>query len=180
MKRAPEQSDVWWTELDLSFGQYEYEYLLINGSRLSDPFTRRLSNGKTRVEIGAGGVSTADDYNWQSNDYIRPSLDTLVIYELHVDDFAAQVASLDLIVSTSNTAVHMAGALGKPVWTLLHDVPDWRWQLDRSDALWYSSMTLFRQSVSGDWESVFEQVQSALKRFVEEKLNKNPKENFSY
>ncbi|HIF82911.1 MAG TPA: hypothetical protein EYQ37_03490, partial [Candidatus Marinimicrobia bacterium] len=90
MKRDPEQSDIWWTELDLSFGQYEYEYLLINGSRLPDPFTRRLSNGKTRVEIGAGGVSTADDYNWQSNDYIRPSLDTLIIYELHVDDFAAQ------------------------------------------------------------------------------------------
>jgi 1,4-alpha-glucan branching enzyme len=90
MKRESEQSDIWWTELDLSFGQYEYEYLLINGSRLPDPFTRRLSNGKTRVEIGAGGVSTADDYNWQSNDYIRPSLDTLIIYELHVDDFAAQ------------------------------------------------------------------------------------------
>ena len=90
MKRDSEQSDIWWTELDLSFGQYEYEYLLINGSRLPDPFTRRLSNGKTRVEIGAGGVSTADDYNWQSNDYIRPSLDTLIIYELHVDDFAAQ------------------------------------------------------------------------------------------
>ena len=90
MKRDSAQSDIWWTELDLSFGQYEYEYLLINGSRLPDPFTRRLSNGKTRVEIGAGGVSTADDYNWQSNDYIRPSLDTLIIYELHVDDFAAQ------------------------------------------------------------------------------------------
>jgi 1,4-alpha-glucan branching enzyme len=90
MKRDSEQSDIWWTELDLSFGQYDYEYLLINGSRLPDPFTRRLSNGKTRVEIGAGGVSTADDYNWQSNDYIRSSLDTLIIYELHVDDFAAQ------------------------------------------------------------------------------------------
>ncbi|MBT3607819.1 MAG: T9SS type A sorting domain-containing protein [Candidatus Marinimicrobia bacterium] len=90
MNLDPDQTDVWWTELDLSFGQYEYEYLLINGSRLPDPFTRRLSNGKTRVEIGAGGVSTADDYNWQSNDFIRPSLDTLIIYELHVDDFAAQ------------------------------------------------------------------------------------------
>ena len=90
MNLDPDQTDVWWTELDLSFGHYEYEYLLINGSRLPDPFTRRLSNGKTRVEIGAGGVSTADDYNWQSNDFIRPSLDTLIIYELHVDDFAAQ------------------------------------------------------------------------------------------
>ena len=107
--------------------------------------------------------------------YRDPQVDSLQ----NLDDFAAQIASLDLIVSTSNTAVHMAGALGKPVWTLLHYVPDWRWQLDRSDALWYSSMTLFRQAVSGDWESVFERVQPALKRFVEEKLNRNPKEDFS-
>ena len=91
-----------------------------------------------------------------------------------LDDFAAQVAALDLIISTSNTAVHMAGALGKPVWTLLRHVPDWRWHLDRSDTLWYPSMTLFRQSVSGDWGSVFERVQMALKRFIEDKFNKNP------
>jgi len=91
-----------------------------------------------------------------------------------LDDFAAQVAALDLIISTSNTAVHMAGALGKPVWTLLRHVPDWRWHLDRSDTLWYPSMTLFRQSASGDWGSVFERVQAALKRFIEDKFNKNP------
>ena len=91
-----------------------------------------------------------------------------------LDDFAAQVAALDLIISTSNTAVHMAGALGKPVWTLLCRVPEWRWQLDRSDALWYPSMTLFRQSASGNWGSVFERVQTALKRFIEDKFNKNP------
>ncbi len=90
MKYDPEQTDIWWTELELSFGQYEYEYLLINGSRLPDPFSRRLSNGKTRIEIGGGGISTADDYIWQSDGYVRPSLDTLIIYELHVDDFAAQ------------------------------------------------------------------------------------------
>ncbi|MCS5613326.1 MAG: tetratricopeptide repeat protein, partial [Candidatus Poribacteria bacterium] len=50
-----------------------------------------------------------------------------------LDGFAAQVSALDLIISTSNTTVHMAGALGNPVWTLLHYVPDWRWQLDRLD-----------------------------------------------
>ena len=57
-----------------------------------------------------------------------------------LDDFAAQVEALDLVISTSNTTVHMAGALGKIVWTLLHYVPDWRWQLDRSDTPWYLSL----------------------------------------
>ena len=88
-----------------------------------------------------------------------------------LDDFAAQVSALDLIISTSSTTVHMAGALGKPVWTLLHHVSDWRWQLDRSDTLWYPSMTLYRQPSSGDWCSVFQQVQPDLERFIEQNLN---------
>ena len=90
MNRATNYEDVWWIELNLSAGAYEYEYLLISGDRLADPLSRRVTNGKTRIEIGAGGVTTADDYNWQSDSYVRPELDTLIIYELHVDDFAAQ------------------------------------------------------------------------------------------
>ena len=88
-----------------------------------------------------------------------------------LDDFASQIAALDLVISIDNTTVHMAGALGKPVWTLLHHVSDWRWQLDRSDTLWYPSMTLYRQSPSGDWCSVLQQVQPDLERFVEQNLN---------
>ena len=79
--------DIWWIELNLPSGQYEYEYLLFNGSRIADPLSRRLNDGKTLIEIGPGGISTADDYNWQSSNYIRPHLDTLIIYELHIDDF---------------------------------------------------------------------------------------------
>ena len=90
MYKDPNTQDTWWIELDLPNGEYEYEYLLINGNRIADPFSRRLTNGKTRIEIGPGGISTADDFIWSSNDYFRPSLDTLIIYELHVDDFSAQ------------------------------------------------------------------------------------------
>ena len=87
-----------------------------------------------------------------------------------LDDFAAQVSALDLIISTSNTTVHMAGALGKPVWTLLSYVPDWRWQLERSDTLWYPSMTLYRQPVLGDWGGVFQKIQLDLEKFVIQNL----------
>ena len=90
MKKDPGMDDVWWIDLDMPNGQYEYEFLLMNGNRIADPLSRRLTNGRTRIEIGPGGISTADDYEWQSVNYLRPSLDTLVIYELHVDDFSAQ------------------------------------------------------------------------------------------
>ena len=88
-----------------------------------------------------------------------------------LDDFAAQVSALDLVISTSNTTVHMAGALGKPVWTLLHYVPDWRWMLGRSDSPWYPSMTLFRSRKLGDWSSVFQQVTVNLEKLLVGKKN---------
>ena len=117
MKNATDLEDVWWLELDLDFGQYEYEYLLLNGSRIADPLSRRISNGKTRIEVGGGGATTSDDFNWQSNDYVKPVLDTLIIYELHVDDFAAQgsgqgtfddvIAKLNYLKSSGINAIEL-------------------------------------------------------------------------
>ena len=89
MKKASGLDDVWWLELDLALGQYDYEYLLLDGTRIPDPLSRRLESNRTRIEIGSGGISTADDYQWQSNSYSRPDLDTLIIYEMHIDDYAA-------------------------------------------------------------------------------------------
>ena len=117
MKKATGEEDIWWVELDLPNGEYEYEYLLMDGNRIPDPFTRRLTNGKSRIEIGGGGISTADDYEWQSDDYVRPSLDTLIIYEMHVDDFSAQgsgngthsdvINRLDYLKSTGINAIEL-------------------------------------------------------------------------
>ena len=89
LKKDPNLSNVWWTELELPNGIYDYEYVLPNGTTFPDPLSRMVRNNKTRIEIGPGGVTTADDYNWISANYLKPTLDTLVIYELHVDDFSA-------------------------------------------------------------------------------------------
>ncbi len=79
-----------------------------------------------------------------------------------LDNFAAQIAALDLIISVDNSTVHMAGALGKQVWVLLPCVPDWRWMLNREDSPWYPTMRLFRQPSSGDWESVIARIKDEL------------------
>ena len=84
----------------------------------------------------------------------------------NLDDFAAQVSALDLIISTSNTTAHIAGALGKRVWTLLPYMPDWRWMLNRNDTLWYPCMRLFRQHTIGDWNDVFQRVSLALEQYI--------------
>jgi len=68
-------------------------------------------------------------------------------------DAAAVISSLDLVVSSDTSIVHLAGSLGRPVWTLLHASPDWRWLLGRADSPWYPTMRLFRQS-GGGWGDV--------------------------
>ena len=70
-----------------------------------------------------------------------------------LDAFAAQTAGLDIVVTTSNTTAHMAGALGVPTLLLLASVPDWRWQAAGDTALWYPDTTLFRQNKRGDWSA---------------------------
>ena len=85
----------------------------------------------------------------------------------NLDDFAAQISALDLVISISNTTVHISGALGKKVWTLLPYVPDWRWMLKREDTPWYPTMKLFRQSQMNDWRDVFQRVRLALKFHIE-------------
>jgi tetratricopeptide (TPR) repeat protein len=70
-------------------------------------------------------------------------------------DTAAVMANLDLVISTDTSIVHLAGALGRPVWVALSAVPEWYWMLDRTDSPWYPTMRLFRQRERGDWPSVF-------------------------
>ena len=81
-------------------------------------------------------------------------------------DSAALVAGLDLVIGVDTALVHLAGALGRPVWTLLPLVPDWRWQTGRKDSPWYPSMRLFRQTGPGRWKDVIERVRSALEKFA--------------
>jgi ADP-heptose:LPS heptosyltransferase len=73
-------------------------------------------------------------------------------------DTAALISRLDLVITVDTVISHLAGALGRPVWTLLRFSGYWVWLLDRADSPWYPTARLFRQSKPGDWESILEQV----------------------
>lgn len=90
----------------------------------------------------------------------KPVFDTLVARgvlqdvreELHdFADTAALVDGLDLVISCDTVAVHVAGALGRPVWVALNHDADWRWLRGRQDSPWYPDARLFRQPRPGDW-----------------------------
>lgn len=79
-------------------------------------------------------------------------------------DTARAIQALDLIIGVDTSVAHLAGALGKPVWTLLCYNSDWRWLLERSNSPWYPTMHLFRQKTPGDWVGVITAVRTALKQ----------------
>ena len=76
---------------------------------------------------------------------------------------AAAIACLDLVISVDTMIAHLAGALGKPIWTLLPYSADWRWMIRTSRSPWYPTMRLFRQPRPGDWVSVIENVAHELR-----------------
>lgn len=79
---------------------------------------------------------------------------------------AEKLKTLDLVITVDTMIAHLAGALGRPVWTLLPFQCDWRWMVAREDSPWYPTMRLFRQPRPGDWQSVIQSVQRALEAVV--------------
>jgi tetratricopeptide (TPR) repeat protein len=110
---------------------------------------------------------------------LRSATGLSVDYESSVDPIAdldghlAQIASLDLVISTSNTAAHAAGALGVPTWVLLHHTIGeglyWPWLTERTDCPWYRSAILYRQPKRGDWATPIAKVAIDLARFKAQK-----------
>lgn len=81
-----------------------------------------------------------------------------------IDGLATFLRSLDLLITTSNTTAHLAGALGVPVWCMVPRGPGrlWYWFDGERSSPWYPSMTLYWQKSAGIWDDVFAQVASDL------------------
>jgi hypothetical protein len=65
-------------------------------------------------------------------------------------------------VSCDTSIAHLAGALGRPLWIALNHSPEWRWQRQGTDTIWYPTARLFRQETNGDWDGVFFRMASEL------------------
>ncbi|MGB8600750.1 MAG: tetratricopeptide repeat protein, partial [Rhizomicrobium sp.] len=103
---------------------------------------------------------------------IRPDdFSALGRYKLHshcdgLDSFAdtaALIDHMDLVISVDTSIAHAAAAMGKEVWMMLPQLPDWRWLMGRSDTPWYPTVTLYRQQAIGDWSAVIGTIAEKLK-----------------
>jgi hypothetical protein len=82
-----------------------------------------------------------------------------------IETLAATILKLDLIVTVDTMAAHLAGALGAPVWTMLHADCDWRWPKGGRETVWYPTMTLFHQAAAGGWTSVIATIGDELRQY---------------
>jgi len=84
-------------------------------------------------------------------------------------DTAAIMENLDLIITSDTAIAHLAGALGRPTWVALKQVPEWRWGLEGSVTPWYPTLRLFRQKTRGDWKGVFAEIEKELSLLIASK-----------
>jgi len=89
----------------------------------------------------------------------------------HLSDFYATGAlmhQLDLVISADTSVVHLAGALGRPVWLLARPDYEWRWGDSGSTSPWYGSLRVFRHSpLAFDWDAVVADVAAALRQWAQ-------------
>jgi tetratricopeptide (TPR) repeat protein len=90
-------------------------------------------------------------------------------------DTAGLIARLDLVITVDTAVAHLAGALAKPVWTLVAYPPVWRWAHEGDTSLWYPTMRLFRQPEPGRWDRVVEQLAEAVRRLVRDRISGMPR-----
>ena len=83
-----------------------------------------------------------------------------------IDGVLSIISACDLIITTSNSTAHLAGALGKETLLLVpYSVGKfWYWHDIDGFSLWYPSVRVFQQKTQGDWETPIHEMKSYLER----------------
>lgn len=93
--------------------------------------------------------------------FVDPGVDT----RDDMEALFAQVAALDLVITTSNVTAHVAGAMGKPCWVLLPRARPviWYWGYRGERTPWYPQARLFRNAEEDNWDALFARVTDSLR-----------------
>ena len=78
------------------------------------------------------------------------------------DDTVKAIASCSLIVTSCTSIAHLAAAMGVPTWIIIPILPYYLWATPGEKSAYYNSVTLFRQTVYGDWEVPFNEIKNRL------------------
>jgi tetratricopeptide (TPR) repeat protein len=119
-----------------------------------------------------GKIENIDLISLQKGDYSKQIDDMPSDFCIHdlsghlqsMDDTAALLMNIDILVSVDTSVVHLAGALGRPV--ILMDRFDncWRWLSGKDTSIWYPQLRIVRQKKLRDWSGVVKKVCKILQK----------------
>ena len=71
-----------------------------------------------------------------------------------------------MVLTVSNTTVHLAGGVGKKTFLMLPKGKGhlWYWSKQADQSLWYKSVRVFQQEVSNSWEKVISKIYKELNK----------------
>ena len=107
-------------------------------------FDEDLEKFKAKYGLNIRSINEIDNYN-------------------NIDDLAALINCLDLVITIQNTTAHLSGALGKNTWIMLTFNARWHWLKNENKSLWYPATKLFRQKEIGNWNDVINNISIDLK-----------------
>jgi tetratricopeptide (TPR) repeat protein len=81
-------------------------------------------------------------------------------------DTASVIDCMDLVITIDTSVAHLSATLNKNTWILIPFVPDWRWGLDRNDCPWYSTTSLYRQTIPSSWAEPLKNIIKDLKKLI--------------
>ena len=69
------------------------------------------------------------------------------------EDTACAMKNMDLMITTDNGVMNLAGALGVKTFGLFNRIVEWRWfKVEGDDIAWYKSIRPFQAPTAGAWE----------------------------
>ncbi len=105
---------------------------------------------------GISWISLQKTFDEEKLDQAVAELPMPVFNPMHhienMDDTAALIEQLDLVISVDTAVVHLAAALGVPTWGLIRKAGGWPWGPAVSGpSVWYPNLWSFRQQKLDDW-----------------------------
>lgn len=162
-RRYPAETLVgiaWHSKLNINIGMHKGVDLAALAPILKTPGVRFISlqYGDCSEEIAAAEVEFGVKIE------TVPEVDQMK----DMDAFAALVASLDLVITVSNTTAHVAGSIGTPCWLLTPEGPGrlWYWFRKIVYSPWYTSMVMYRQPAASQWQSIIQSAADDLARWT--------------
>lgn len=125
-----EDNGYWYGQVAEAKVGEEYRFVLVNGEQVIsriDPYARHVTSS-----IGNAIITDPDAYDWEDDDFTAPTLNEMVIYEMHVGTFFDKdpdddkPATLDTIEEKLDHLVHL-GVNAIELMPLMEFAGDYSW-----------------------------------------------------